>query len=58
MFCFFVTFDSAISNLHSAIDAGGDLMLWIMDGPAMHHSGCMVALNLAWFRAKGTISNH
>jgi len=30
---FFVTFDSGISNLHSAIDAGGDLMLWIMDGP-------------------------
>jgi len=27
-------------------------MLWIMDHPAMHHGGCMAALNHAGFRAK------
>jgi hypothetical protein len=30
---FFVALNSAICNLHSAIESGGDLMLWIMDGP-------------------------
>jgi hypothetical protein len=30
---FFVILHSAIRNLHSAIEEGGDLMLWIMDGP-------------------------
>jgi hypothetical protein len=49
---FFVILHSAIRNLHSAIKIGGDLMLWIMDGPAMHHVGCMAALNLTWFRAE------
>jgi hypothetical protein len=30
---FFVILHSAIRNLHSAIEEGGDLMLWIMDDP-------------------------
>jgi hypothetical protein len=30
---FFFILHSAIRNLHSAIEAGGDLMLWIMGGP-------------------------
>jgi len=43
-----------LNTLNSELKEG-DLMLWIMDGPAMHHVGCMAALNLTWFRAKGTI---
>jgi hypothetical protein len=43
------------SVLHSAIETGGDLMLWIMAGPTMYHDGCMAALNPMWFRAKGTV---
>jgi hypothetical protein len=31
--CFLVILQSAIRNLQSAIETGGDLMLWIMDGP-------------------------
>jgi hypothetical protein len=30
---FFVILHSAIRHLHSAIESGGDLMLWIMGGP-------------------------
>jgi hypothetical protein len=45
---------SELNTLNSELKEG-DLMLWIMDDPAMHHVGCMAALNLTWFRAKGTI---
>jgi len=31
--CFLVILHSAIRNLHSTIETGGDLMLWIMVGP-------------------------
>ena len=31
--CFLVILDPAIRTLHSAIEAGGDFMLWIMAGP-------------------------
>ena len=33
MVCFLVILHSAIRNLHSAIEAGGELMLWIMESP-------------------------
>jgi len=60
----FFILHSAIRNLHSTIEAGGDLMLWMMGGPAMHHDGCMAlrhglhglqgmaALNLTWFQGE------
>jgi hypothetical protein len=33
MVCFLVFLHSAIRNLHSVIEAGGDLMLWTMGNP-------------------------
>jgi len=43
--------NSELKTLDSELKEG-DLMLWIMDGPVMHHVGCMAALNLTWFRAE------
>jgi len=31
--CFLVILHSAVHNLRSAIETGGDLMVWIMVGP-------------------------
>jgi len=50
-----VTDNCLLPTAYWLLKRGGGDMLWIMYHPAMHHGGCMAALNLTWFGAKGTI---
>jgi hypothetical protein len=50
--------DIRILDFPGKTGEGGDLMLWIMGGPAMHHIGCKATLDLTGFQdERGTVES-